>query len=168
MRKDNDMKSVVNVLLGLACAVMLYTMISSPSPEDVKKAREEGFDAGYAKALEEEIEPLIDAAFFKGQVDGLSDAYDIVLDNSDFEYFVGGILEEAKSFATEDVDDISFWDAMDIVSVYLNGKDPNGYPLPTKKEFEDAVDVLLRYSMFLEWNEKSYSDIVDDYDPFAW
>ena len=55
---------------------------------------------------------------------------------------------------------------MDIVSVYLDGYDPSGYPLPSRKEFEEDVNVLLHYAIFLEWNEDSYTEILENYDPF--
>ena len=52
------------------------------------------------------------------------------------------LLDEAKAYARDVADDTTLLDAMDIVSVYLNGHDPSGYPLPTKKEFEEHFKFL--------------------------
>lgn len=140
------------IVLSLILSGCIYTS------EDIKNAKEEAYDVGY-------LHGLTDADILLEDYESDSD-YDCSDSGYDIDYIVGGIIEEAGSYAVAETDDISLWDAMDVVSIYLDGYDPDGYPLPTKKEFEEAVDVLLRYAMFLEWNTESYSDIFEHFDPF--
>ena len=136
------MKSVLNVLLGLACAVMLYTMLSAPSPEDVEIAWEEGYEDGRVEGYDE--------GYADGKIDGVYKNWQS--NNANAEYLFIEMLHEAKSYSEEESDDMTFWEAMDIVSVYIDGYDPDGYPLPTAREFKKASEVILNYAVFLEWN----------------
>ena len=140
------------IALSLILSGCLYTS------EDIKNAKEEAYDVGY-------LHGLTDAELLLEEYESDS-VYEYSDSEYDIDYIVGGILEEAGSYAVAETDDISLWDAMDIVSIYLDGYDPSGYHLPTKAEFEEAVDVLLRYAMFLEWNTDSFSDVFESFDPF--
>ena len=140
------------IALSLILSGCIYTS------EDIKNVKEEAYDVGY-------LHGLTDAELLLEEYESDS-VYEYSDSEYDIDYIVGGILEEAGSFAVAETDDISLWDAMDIVSIYLDGYDPSGYPLPTKAEFEEAVDVLLRYAMFLEWNTDSFSDVFESFDPF--
>ena len=160
--------------IAILCAVLfvgfLYMFISIKHNEEIKAARSDAYEDGYHQGLEDNDSSYSDEdledAYWEGFEDGASEMLDLTGGrNSDTDYIANGILEEARYYAAEDAS-ISMLDAMDIVSVYLDGYDPSGYPLPTRKEFEEAVDVLLRYAIFLEWNTESYSEIMEDYDPF--
>lgn len=158
---------ITAVLSSFIIVGLLFAFAScGHSQSEIDAAREEGYKAGYEQAIEEnkDIENALEAARFEGFCEGMSECNEIWENNSDVDYIANGVLEEARSYASENAD-ITLLDAMDIVSVYLDGYDPSGYPLPTKREFEEAVDVLLRYAIFLEWNMESYSEIMEDVDP---
>jgi hypothetical protein len=104
-----------------------------------------------------------DEGYSDGYRDGLYDA-DSDCDH-DVNEIVSVIYEAADSFAYS-YTDLGVYDAWDIITVYLDGHDPSGNPLPTKKEFEQAVDTLLFFSMFFEMNYGDYDSIMRDYDPF--
>lgn len=161
------MKHLQAVLVPFIIIGLLFTLTSCGYSEaDLEKARSEAYDDGFEEGRVEGYDDGYDDGFGDGLFDGMLNNDDTESSNSDIDYIVQGILEEARYYASEKSDDITLLDAMDIVSVYLDGHDPSGYPLPTKKEFEEAVDVLLRYAIFLEWNSESYSSIMEDYDPF--
>ena len=44
--------------------------------------------------------------------------------------------------------------------------DPDGNPLPTYREFVDAVDTLMLFSMFFQLNYGEFDSIIHQYDPF--
>jgi hypothetical protein len=166
------MKPQITAVLGAFVIVGLLFLFAScgNSEAEIKAARSDAYEAGYHQGLEDSSnfynEEDLEDAYWEGFEDGASEMLDLTGgSSSDIEYIAQGILEEARYYAAEKAD-ITMLDAMDIVSVYLNGHDPSGYPLPTKREFEEAVDVLLRYAIFLEWNTESYSEIMEDYDPF--
>jgi hypothetical protein len=169
MKKDNLFISIMAILAALIIAVGIVNHFVS---DYVLKREKEFYQAGYDQALEDneylDLEREIKKAYYTGFYDGIDEADEsgMGVRSSDIEYIIQGILNEASDFASVANPNISLWDAMDVVSIYLDGYDPDGYPLPTKKEFEEAVDVLLRYAMFLEWNTESYSDIFKHYDPF--
>lgn len=162
-------KKTVCILL---CCIFLLPGCYSQSDLDA------AYQRGYDKALKENAsaysEDDLKEAYFDGFDDGVEEAFASGLiepnnygsSSSDIDYVVQGILDEARNYANGASADITLLDAMDIVSIYLDGNDPSGYPLPTKREFEEAVDVLLRYAIFLEWNTESFSSIMKDYDPF--
>ena len=106
------------IALSLILSGCIYTS------EDIKNAKEEAYDVGY-------LHGLTDAELLLEEYESDS-VYEYSDSEYDIDYIVGGILEEAGSFAVAETDDISLWDAMDIVSIYLDGYDPSGYPLPTK------------------------------------
>ena len=125
------------------------------------KGFEEGFDEGYTAGSIEtslEYEDKLSEWYDMGYYDGKRDV--------DIDYIVQCVLDEAKHHANQ-VGEWSVLDAIDITAVYLDGYDPYGYPLPTKQEFEEAVEVLQSYAEFLEWNSKSFKEIARDADPFA-
>lgn len=144
------MKTTMNILLSLACAMMLFALLSSPSKEDLEIAWEEGYEDGRVEGYDE--------GYKEGKTDGIFNGLQSNLTDSE-EFFVG-MLYDAKTYAEERSDDMSFWEAMDVVSVYIDGYDPDGYPLPSEKKFEKAVEVILDYAVCLEWNalqiEESY------------
>lgn len=162
---------IIAVLSSLVIVGMLFAFASCGNFEDeIKAARSDAYEAGYHQGMEDSgnfySEEDLEDAYWEGFENGASEMLDLTGgSDSDIEYIAQGILEEARDYAGENAD-ITMLDAMDIVSVYLDGYDPSGYPLPTKREFEEAVDVLLRYAIFLEWNMESYSEIMEDYDPF--
>lgn len=163
------MKSPLTVALSFLSIGLLFTLLCSPSQSDVDAARKEGYESGYAQGSEDSSggdHYDFSDAYDEGYRDGIYDGYEFAGSDSEIDYYFLMVLEEAKSYAIENVDEIMFWDAMDIVSVYLDGHDPSGYPLPTRKEFEESVDVLLRYAIFLEWNTESFASIAKGYDPF--
>ena len=154
-------RTVISLLLiiSMLCSGCFYTA------NDIKKARSEAYESGYENGLMDGgigdySSRDLNEAYEDGYRAGKREASD------DYDYIVSIILEEAKSYARGASDDITLLDAMDIVSVYLEGYDPSGYPLPSRNEFEEAVNVLLHYAVFLEWNESSYTEILENYDPF--
>lgn len=165
MKKDNLLISIMSILAALIIAAGLVNHFVS---DYVLKIEKEFYQAGYDQALEDneylDLEAEIENAYYTGFYDGIDAAAESGMggSSSDIEYIIEGILSEASDFATDANPNISLWDAIDVASLYLE----NGYPKPTKSEFEEAVDVLLRYVMFLEWNTDSYSSIMEDYDPF--
>lgn len=167
------------ILIAVVVAVFSVIIgVSDYVSSEIKEASEMAYQSGYDQALKDNesvySESDLKEAYYDGFDDGVEEAFASGLTGtptydsriSDVDYVIQGILEEARYFASESSSDITLLDAMDIVSVYLDGYDPSGYPLPTKREFEEAVDVLLRYAIFLEWNTESYSSIMKDYDPF--
>ena len=158
-KSANRILAILSVIAALIVVLNISNILNSK-----KDKRSVSEPSSYSDDVyeDDENQEALSEAYWKGFLDGLSENVGSENSNSDVDYIVRGILEEANYFATEGSSDISLWDAMDIASAYLDG----GYPRPTMAEFEDAVDVLLRYAMFLEWNNESFASIMEDYDPF--
>lgn len=141
------MKSLRSVMVLFIIVGLLFTLVSCGySESDLDEAYEDGYEEGRVEGYEEGY----DEGFVDGLYKGLDGSSDSGFTESDFQHILQMALEEARMYANEKSDDTTFWAAMDIVSVYLDGYDPDGYPLPTNKEFEEAVDVLFNYALFLE------------------
>ena len=104
-----------------------------------------------------------DEGYSDGYRDGMYDA-DVECSH-DVNEIVSVIHEAANSYAYK-YTGLDVYDAWDIIDVYLEGKDPSGHPLPTKKEFEEAIDTLMLFSMFFDLNYGDFDAIMRDYDPF--
>ena len=136
------------VLSSFLIVGLLFALGScSNSKVDIDSAKEESYEEGRVAGYEEGY----DEGFVDGLYEGLSES-----DNNESslaaEYLFLGMLDDAKSYANEMSGDMRFWEAMDIVSVYLDGYDEDGNPLPTRKEFEEAVEVVFDYAVYLEYN----------------
>lgn len=143
------MKPQITAVLSSFIIVGLLFVFAScgHSQADIDAAREESYEEGRVVGYEEGY----DDGFTDGLYEGLSESEN--KGNSlAAEYLFLGMLDDAKSYAHEMSDDMRFWEAMDIVSVYLDGYDPDDNPLPSTKEFEEAVDVIFNYSVYLEYN----------------
>lgn len=136
--------------ISILCSGCFYT------EADIKKARGEAYEEGYENGL-------FDGGLGNYDSDDLDEAYNdgYRAGERDSSYDIDIILESARSYAGRAADDITLLDAMDIVSDYLDG---GSY---TKKEFEEAVNVLLHYAIYLEWSIDPFEEIVEDYDPFG-
>lgn len=139
---------ISSILCFLSIVGMLFAFASCDySKEDIDTIKEACYEDGRAEGYEEGY----DDGFIDGLYKGLSDGKE-KYSSSNAEFFFIEMLDDAKSYANDVSGDMRFWEAMDIVSVYLDGYDPDGYPLPTKQEFEEAVDVIFSYAMYLEYN----------------
>lgn len=149
-------------VITVICCIVLFLV---PARRESEESYQRGYETGVLDARMVYSDNSSEG-YDDGYDDGYSDGFIEGNNDVDIEYIVQLILDEANSFASEG-GKISVWEAMDLISIYLDGYDPDGYPLPTKAEFEEAVEVLQSYAAFLEWNSKSFKEIARDADPFA-
>jgi hypothetical protein len=141
------MKKVISILLALSYIPILFALFSVPSKEDIEIAKEERYEDGRVDGYEEGYDDGFSDGIFEGSLESSRKSK-----TTKTEEFFLDMLVDAKSYSELMSDDLSFWEAMDIVSVYLDGYDEDGYPLPTRKEFEEAVAVVFDYAVYLEYN----------------
>ena len=147
----SKLKSTINfkrIAVFSAIGIVFFLCVFAYYAIDAKI--DESYDVGYEDGHVEGYED----GFSDGKIDGIyaglqSDTKET--NKTEAEYLFLGLLMEAQSYAEEKSDNLYFWEAMDIVSVYLDGYDQNGDPLPTRKEFEEAASVILDYAFFLEY-----------------
>jgi hypothetical protein len=141
------MRKVISILLVLAYIPILFALFSVPSKEDIEIAKEERYEDGRVDGYDDGYDDGFSDGLFEGLLESDKKGY-----SEKAESLFLDMLDEAKSYSEEMSVDVRFWEAMDIVSVYLDGYDPDGYPLPTRKEFEEAVEVVFDYAVYLEYN----------------
>lgn len=141
------MRKVISILLVLAYIPILFALFSVPSKEDIEIAKEERYEDGRVDGYDDGYNDGFSDGLFEGLLESDKKGY-----SAKAESLFLDMLDEAKSYSEEMSVDVRFWEAMDIVSVYLDGYDPDGYPLPTRKEFEEAVEVVFDYAVYLEYN----------------
>ena len=147
-----------NALIPLLLSISILCSGCFYTEADIKKARGEAYESGYENGL---LDGGIGNYDKYDLEEAYNDGYRTAERESSSDYDIYIILEAARSYAGRAAEDITLLDAMDIVSDYLDG----GHY--TKKEFEEAVNVLLHYAIYLEWNTDPLEEIVEDYDPFG-
>ena len=141
------MKTVTSILLAIACIPILAALLWGTSNTDIETVKEECYEDGRVDGYEEGYDEGFIDGLYEGLLEGKGSSNSATA-NSHFLY----MLAEAKSYAEEMSVDMYFWNAMDTVSIYLDGYDPDGNPLPTRKEFEESVKVIFDYAVFLEYS----------------
>lgn len=141
------MKKVISILLVLAYIPILFSLFSVPSKEDIEIAREERYEDGRIDGYDDGYDDGFTDGLYEGMLEGKKTSK-----SAKAESFFLDMVDDAKSYSEVMSDDLDFWEAMDTISVYLDGYDPDGYPLPTRKEFEDAAEVVFHYAVYLEYN----------------
>lgn len=181
--KDNSSDFDLKYLFWIAAGVVALAMITMSIRDKMITQKELAYELGYKAGIEagcsDECTNEYSDGYEDGYLDGYTDGtaygksssnygysdYNDSYSSGDIDEMVSILIEAADSYAYK-YTEVGLYDAWDIVSIYLDGEDPDGNPLPTYREFVDAVDTLMLFSMFFQLNYGEFDSIIHQYDPF--
>ena len=116
--------------------------LSACSKGTYEDGYEDGYNDGYSDA-EFEMECLFEEEFLDGYDIGYDDGYDEGCEE------VHSAIDEAEHYARSKTG-LSVYEAWNNISIYHDGVDPCGHPLPTKKEYLLSIETLVLFTEHLD------------------
>ena len=128
---------IKKVIATIAVLIVLCSL-SACSVETYEDGYEDGYADGYFDA-ESEMACIAEEEFYDGYDFGYDDGHDDVLD----------IIERAEDHV-RDQTGWSVYEAWSNISVYNDGVDPYGHPLPTREEYLQSIETLVLFCEYLD------------------
>jgi hypothetical protein len=135
----------------VASFALIVCLVSCGYRGNYEDGYSNGYFAGYSDA-EAEMQYLLEEEFLAGYDIGCaeSDDYDDGYDDgyNDGHNEVYGAIADATDYARAQTG-WSVYEAWNNISIYNDGIDPYGYPLPTEEEYLQSIETLVIFCEYL-------------------